>query len=99
MKSANNSTLDAAVKQFYAASMAAQAGAIVGKVALGAQQVAVAIKGEASDKIAQALANSAEINFGRLSAGVSSSSPTLAELRTLALGLQQIAAALKELSG
>lgn len=99
MKSTNNAMLDSAIKSFLEGSTAAQQSVTMSRIAMGALQIATAIKGEASDKFGQGLADAAFVNLYRLNKGMTIASPNSSELRTLALALQQIAGALKSLSG
>jgi len=93
-----NSLIDTAVGNFFHAStQASDAGSVLGLVFLGLMQVANAVSNQVSDPAAQGLAQTAGHNFNNASFAVGSS-VTLDDVQSLALGLQQLAAAIKALN-
>jgi hypothetical protein len=98
MNDTQNSLIDTAVRNFFQASnQVSDPGSVLGTVFLGLMQVANAVANQVSDSAAQGLAQTAGHNFNAQSFAVGSS-VTLDDVQMLALGLQQLAAAMKALN-
>ncbi|HEV2492300.1 MAG TPA: hypothetical protein VG204_04425 [Terriglobia bacterium] len=98
MTDSQNGLLDTAVSNFFHASMSTgSSGDVLGLVFVGLMQVANAVANQVSDSDAQGLAQVASTNLNNAGFAVRDN-VTRDDLQSLALGLQQLTAAMKALN-